>query len=252
MTTLRALPISMTILLTAVGTVGCAAQPPPRPVPQFQAKPQKPPWYPEQPWNAKGQTKRVFFKGKIVFDTARSTLRPTSEKVLTQLLDYLKKNEDISRVRLEGHTDSRASDIYNQGLSERRAIVVADWLVDKGLDHSRLLAVAFGESRPLARNDDAAGRQENRRTEFSVADVGGHRFRGKDPTNGGLVLVVLSKEERDAMKDKGEVPTFTPPPVVVEKDVFKPDETTQDKGAAMGGRMLGGSKKKEDAPKDDN
>jgi len=130
-------------------------------------------------------------------------------------------------------------------LSERRAIAVADWLVDHGLDHNRLLAVAFGESRPLAPNDTAAGRQENRRAAFSIAEVGGHRFRGQDPTAGGLVLVVLSKEEREAMKKQGEVPTFTPPPVKIEKDVFKPDQTAHEKGAAAGARLLGGGKKKD-------
>jgi OOP family OmpA-OmpF porin len=203
---------------------GCARREPPRPVPPPENVPELPPWFPEKAWNEEGANDDVFFHGKVVFNTAKHTLRPQSEKVLQELLTYLNANPDISRIRLEGHTDSRAEDDFNQGLSERRAIVVADWLVDRGLDHTRILAVAFGETRPLAPNDSAAGRQENRRTAFDPAEVAGRRFDDKDPTNGGLVLAVLSKAERDALKRKGVVPTFTAPPVKVERDIFKPLE----------------------------
>jgi len=203
---------------------GCAERLPPRPVPQQEAQPTLPPWYPEKPWNQKGEDERVFYTGKVVFDTAKATIRPESEEVLRQLLAWLQANPDVSRVRLEGHTDSRASDEYNQKLSERRSIAVADWLVDNGLDHNRLLSVAFGESRPIATNDSAVGRQENRRTSFHVAEVGGRRFKGQDPTSGGLVLTVLSKEEREALKTVGEVPTYEPPPAKPIRDIFEPEK----------------------------
>jgi OOP family OmpA-OmpF porin len=201
--------------------MGCSNQIPPRPLPQKEAKPKVPAWFPEEPWNKRQAAERDYYFGKVVFNTARHRLRPQSVKTLEKLLAWLQANPDISRIRLEGHTDSRAGDEYNQALSERRAIEVANWLVDHGLDHNRLLAVAFGETRPLWPNDTAAGRQENRRTGFFVAEVSGRRFRGEDPTNGGLVITILSKEEREAMKKKGEVPKYEPEPVVVEKDVFK-------------------------------
>ncbi|MCA9623686.1 MAG: OmpA family protein, partial [Myxococcales bacterium] len=185
-----------------------------------EGQPQLPPWFPEKPWTASGDDD-VFFEGKVVFDTAKSTIRPESEKVLQELLQWLKDNPQVSQVRLEGHTDSRAGEEYNQKLSERRALAVADWLVDHGLDNNRILAVAFGETAPLATNGSPVGRQENRRTSFYPAEVDGRRFLGKDPTNGGLVLTVLSKEEREALERKGEVPTFTPPPLKIERDVIK-------------------------------
>jgi hypothetical protein len=103
-------------------------------------------------------------------------------------------------------------------------------LVDNGLDANRLLSVAFGESRPIATNDSAVGRQENRRTSFHVAEVGGRRFKGQDPTNGGLVLTVLTKEEREEMKKVGEVPTYEPPPAKPIRDVFEPEKTKLLKG----------------------
>jgi OOP family OmpA-OmpF porin len=72
-------------------------------------------------------------------------------------------------VRVEGHTDSIASDDYNQALSERRARAVAKWLDDYGIDGSRLTAKGYGESKPVAENDTAAGRQKNRRVEVVIA-----------------------------------------------------------------------------------
>jgi outer membrane protein OmpA-like peptidoglycan-associated protein len=209
------------LLLAATG----CEQIPPRPPPQHEAKPELPPWYPEPPWNGKERPKRVFFTGKVLFDTNKSVIRADAEPVLQKVLAYLKENEDISRVRIEGHCDHRASEEYNQKLSERRAIAVSDWLVDHGLDHNRLLAVGFGELRPIAPNDTAAGMQENRRGAFHVAEVGGFPHRGEDPTNGGLVLVILSKEEREALAKKGEVPKPPPPPPFhPEGPIFKPEE----------------------------
>lgn len=212
----------MVVMLAGAALVGCAEQVPARPPPPPEAQPELPPWFPEKPWTEKGSEERTFYFGKVVFETDKATITSEGEKVLQQLVDYLEKNPDISRIRLEGHTDDRASEEYNQGLSERRAIAVADWLVDHGLDHNRILAVAFGETQPMAPNDSAAGRQENRRTEFHVAEVGGNRFRGEDPSAGGLVLTVLSKEEREALAKQGEVPSYEPPKVVPEKNVFKP------------------------------
>jgi len=206
--------------------LGCASVPA-RPVPIPEAKPTLPEWYPEKPWDQSEAAQRVYFKGKVVFDTAKHNIRPESEKVLTRLLDYLAANDDISRIRLEGHTDSRSSEEYNQALSERRAMAVANWLVDRGLDHMRILAVAFGETRPIAPNDTAAGRQENRRAAFTVAEVGGLRFRGQDPTAGGLVLEVQSKEEREKEKEVAKVPEYVPPPIKPTRDIFEEDKKEQ-------------------------
>jgi outer membrane protein OmpA-like peptidoglycan-associated protein len=208
--------------MCGAATIGCASRVPPRPVPPHEARPQLPPWFPEEPWNARRKPERIFYFGKVLFDTDKSRIRPDAEIVLHKLLAWLQANPDISRVRLEGHTDFRAEEEYNLGLSERRSIAVADWLVDHGLDHNRLLAVCFGETRPIAPNDTAVGMQENRRTEFHVAEVSGNRFRGQDPANGGLVLTVLSKEEREAMARAAQVPVYKPPPFVPEGSIIKP------------------------------
>ncbi len=237
---------SLPLFVGALLSLGCAQEIPPRPLPPLEKQAEIPPWFPEQPWNERRGDERTYFFGKVVFDTARHTIRPESKKVLEQLLAWLQANPDISRIRLEGHTDDRAGDEYNQALSERRATAVADWLVDNGLDHNRLLAVAFGETRPMATNDNALGRQENRRTAFYVAEVSGRRYRGEDPTNGGLVITILSKEERDAMKRKAEIPKYVPPKVNPERDVFKPYPPTGDP-AILKDKILSGDQQHPDA-----
>ena len=72
---------------------------------------------------------------------------------------------------VEGHTDSVGSDSSNQILSEDRAQAVVDYLVDRGIDPSRLVAVGFGESRPIADNETAEGQQLNRRIEVRLLDL---------------------------------------------------------------------------------
>ena len=78
------------------------------------------------------------------------------------------------RVRVEGHTDSKGSDAYNQRLSQRRAEAVVKYLSGKGIDRSRLESTGLGEGRPIAPNqnpdgsDNPIGRAKNRRTEFHV------------------------------------------------------------------------------------
>jgi OOP family OmpA-OmpF porin len=71
-------------------------------------------------------------------------------------------------VRIEGHTDSVASDDYNQKLSERRAGSVRAWLAGKGVEAGRLTPRGFGETRPVADNGTAEGRQRNRRVEVII------------------------------------------------------------------------------------
>jgi OOP family OmpA-OmpF porin len=73
-------------------------------------------------------------------------------------------------VEVAGHTDSVGSEEYNQGLSERRANTVRDYLASKGINASRLTARGYGEGRPVASNDTSEGRQENRRVELVVLD----------------------------------------------------------------------------------
>lgn len=207
-----ALPFAVAMAIAAaLASQGCGDNRlPPREVPRAEVNPALPPWYPEKPWSEKTSESQVYIEGKIVFDTNKAEIRPGSEKTLETLLKFLNEHPEVTRLRIEGHTDSRASEEHNQELSAKRALAVADWLVDHGIENTRLIAVGFGESRPLGPNEIAAGRSENRRVEFHVAEVNGRPFQGKDPLAGGLALTVLSLEERKQKAEQAAQPRPAP------------------------------------------
>jgi OOP family OmpA-OmpF porin len=105
----------------------------------------------------------------VHFDFDKATLRPEAMAVLNDAAALLSKHERVV-VEVAGHTDSKGSEDYNQGLSERRAAAVQDYLTSKGVKASRLSARGYGESRPVASNDTNEGRAENRRVELIVLD----------------------------------------------------------------------------------
>jgi outer membrane protein OmpA-like peptidoglycan-associated protein len=136
------------------------AAPPPAPA---AAPPPAPPPAPAAPMK-----KRIILRG-VNFDFDKSNIRADARPVLDEAIDTLKEYGDI-RVSVEGHTDSRGTDAYNQGLSIRRANSVADYLEDGGISRSRMEISGFGESRPVASNDTDDGRAQNRRVELNVIE----------------------------------------------------------------------------------
>lgn len=103
----------------------------------------------------------------IYFDFDKSTLRSESYKELDKLLQFLRDNPTM-HVEISGHTDSKGTAAYNKQLSTKRAKVVVDYLVGKGISASRLTHQGYGFDKPVASNDTEAGRQLNRRTEFKI------------------------------------------------------------------------------------
>lgn len=99
---------------------------------------------------------------QVLFDTAKSVVKPEYQGEIQKAADFLTAHPEAKAV-IEGHTDNVGTDAYNQGLSERRANSVMNAIVAKGIDASRLSAVGYGESKPVASNATAEGRQENRR-----------------------------------------------------------------------------------------
>jgi OmpA-OmpF porin, OOP family len=187
------------LALAAFATLGCSDNRlPPVPVPKAELTSSLPKWYPEKAWTAKEGQSQIFIEGKIVFDTGSATIHKfgESEKVLKTLLQFVNDHPEVTRVRVEGHTDDRGDDGKNEELSAQRSLSVCNWLVDNGVSHLRLLAVGFGKRKPLGPNELAEGRAENRRTEFHVAEVDGKPYMGKDSTGGGLAIDVPSLEER--------------------------------------------------------
>jgi len=103
----------------------------------------------------------------VLFDFDKTAIKPDGVKILDRLVDFLKENP-TKGADLEGHTDSIGTDKYNQGLSERRAGAVRDYLVKKSVDLKRLTTRGFGEAKPIADNKTKDGRAKNRRVEIKV------------------------------------------------------------------------------------
>lgn len=103
----------------------------------------------------------------IQFDSGSANIRAESDSTIDTAAELLIANPDGDLV-VEGHTDSKGSRAANQRLSDRRAEAVLDALVERGVNEDRLTSEGFGEDNPIADNETLAGRQENRRIEFSL------------------------------------------------------------------------------------
>jgi outer membrane protein OmpA-like peptidoglycan-associated protein len=110
---------------------------------------------------------KIVFESGILFGFDSFALTPDSQKSVMELADILNKYPDTNVV-IEGHTDNRGSASYNQGLSERRANSVANYLKTKGVSGDRLTTIGFGFERPVASNDTDQGRAQNRRVEIGI------------------------------------------------------------------------------------
>jgi outer membrane protein OmpA-like peptidoglycan-associated protein len=109
----------------------------------------------------------VTMPGGLLFDVDSTAIRPAVQGDLAAVARNLIAYPD-STVDVVGHTDSTGSESYNQTLSERRAQAVAGVLVGQGVAASRVRATGRGETQPVATNDTAAGRQQNRRVEVFI------------------------------------------------------------------------------------
>jgi outer membrane protein OmpA-like peptidoglycan-associated protein len=118
---------------------------------------------------------RYRLEADVLFDFDRAEIRPEAEAALRQLVEQIEERFTRPRIRVEGHTDSKGSDAYNQALSERRAEAVKRWMSRSGgLPSFSIETAGFGEASPVASNthadgsDNPEGRQQNRRVEIVV------------------------------------------------------------------------------------
>ncbi|HEY3874624.1 MAG TPA: OmpA family protein [Candidatus Kapabacteria bacterium] len=112
----------------------------------------------------KGEVVRL---NNIFFETAKSDLRPESFAELDRVVMLLKSNPNME-ILLGGHTDNVGSPASNVQLSSARALAVQTFLISKGIDASRMKTKGFGDTKPVASNDNDAGKQQNRRVEFTI------------------------------------------------------------------------------------
>ncbi len=103
----------------------------------------------------------------ILFDTGKATINSQSHVVLTDIIGILKQYPE-ARFSIEGHTDNVGNNALNLKLSEERANAVKNYLVNNGVDASKLQTRGFGDTRPLAENTTREGRERNRRVEINL------------------------------------------------------------------------------------
>jgi outer membrane protein OmpA-like peptidoglycan-associated protein len=118
----------------------------------------------------KGENITLNMPGNVTFATDSSDLNPSFFDVLTSVGKVLKEF-DQTIVEVAGHTDSTGSDAYNQGLSERRAGTVSQYLQSRGISTQRMMTIGMGESMPVADNGTDGGRQANRRVEITIVPL---------------------------------------------------------------------------------
>ena len=119
------------------------------------------------------QTSRglVISLSDVLFDVDKATIKPGAERSIQRIAAVLEQYPD-HEIAVEGHTDATGTDEYNQRLSEQRAASVRVQLIDGGVDANRITSRGLGETTPVATNDNAAGRQQNRRVEIVVLGAG--------------------------------------------------------------------------------
>lgn len=118
---------------------------------------------------------RVEMAADILFDFDKAVIKPQAEAALQQVVTLILAHPK-GNIRVEGHTDAKGSDSYNQRLSLQRAEAVRNWLAGKGaIDRARITAAGMGATKPVAPNqrpdgsDDPEGRQRNRRVEIIIS-----------------------------------------------------------------------------------
>jgi outer membrane protein OmpA-like peptidoglycan-associated protein len=115
-------------------------------------------------------SKAIQLREKIHFEFGKAVIKKQSYTILDQVAATLSQYPEIKKLQVEGHTDSKGSNKYNQSLSQRRAEAVVAYLVNKGIDKDRLVAKGFGEEKPIASNQTEKGRSVNRRVEMIILE----------------------------------------------------------------------------------
>lgn len=110
----------------------------------------------------------ITLSGSVLFASAKSELLPAAQLKLNDVANALIKEDPLSKIVVEGHTDSQGGAPYNQELSQKRAQSVRDYLVSRGIAGDRVTSQGFGPSRSIADNKSPEGRANNRRVEIVV------------------------------------------------------------------------------------
>jgi OmpA-OmpF porin, OOP family len=160
------------ILSWASPAYGCEASAPPpaepEPEPVAEPEPKEEPEPEPEPERVTVKEEKIELSETVQFESGSAKLLPESEKLLAEVAQAMKDHPEIVRIRVEGHTDSRAGTRYNRKLSRARAKAVRKFLIGEGIRGSRLVVRAYGEKEPVDSNKTPEGRYKNRRVEFKI------------------------------------------------------------------------------------
>ncbi|HSO35114.1 MAG TPA: OmpA family protein [Labilithrix sp.] len=172
------------VLMLGLSTMACRAQvkvqaataPAPAPEPKLVATPAPEPKAGEQ----------LTLPEQIEFETNEARIKQTPKTLATleSLADTMKKHPNITKLRIEGHTDNVGKDKANNKLSKARAEAVAKWLAQHEVVESRVITLGFGAKRPLVANDSPDHRAQNRRTEYYVEELDGKKVDSEKVASG--------------------------------------------------------------------
>src|SRR5262245_34662435 len=184
--------------------VSCVAMaepkpPPPKPEPEPE-EPKKEPEPEPEPTPPPVVVKReeIELDRTVQFEPNSAKLIEDSKSLLDEVAKALEEHPEVKQVQIGGHTDSRMSTRHNKKLSKQRAMAVRAYLVDKGINRDRLVAMGFGEEKPIADNATWKGRFQNRRVELKITkrdDSAEPKDSAKEGKEG--------KEGKDDAKDDG-------------------------------------------------
>ena len=150
----------------ATRCIAKVVEPKAEPVPA--AAPEPPP--PPPPAKAEVKGERIELKEMIEFRTGSAEILPNSHGVLDEVVKIMGDHAEITKIRIEGHTDSEGKRESNRKLSDERAASVRTYLEKHGIDGARLTSKGFGQERPIADNKTAEGRAQNRRVEIHIVE----------------------------------------------------------------------------------
>lgn len=117
--------------------------------------------------------RKIAFDEAIYFEAGRALIEARSLPLLRRIAKLIAANPNLTKIRVEGHTDGQGAAASNLALSKRRADAIVAFLVDQGLTAGRLEAVGYGESQPVCRERTKACHQRNRRTELQLLEIDG-------------------------------------------------------------------------------
>ena len=145
-----------------------ATPPPPPPAPPPPPVVEKAPVVPSK---VEVAADHIDIKEKIQFEVNKAVIKEASFPLLNEIADVIKKNPQIKKLSIEGHSSSEGVAAQNQTLSEDRAKAVRQYLVDKGgVKADALVSKGFGATKPIADNKTEEGREKNRRVEFNILE----------------------------------------------------------------------------------